>query len=261
MLHAALDSLSAGLDWASSHIFSTLLLVIVGTFLVMTVASALAPVPKPAEYQPEQCGDITKQTLRKYDGRDPFLPIYFAVRGEVFDVTKGRDFYGPGGGYAVFAGKEVSRALGLMSLDADDCCGELADLTPRQLEVLDEWVAKFRGKYHVVGRVVPEQRLTLQQLAEFDGSEAAKPIMLAIRGTVFDVTKGREFYGADGVYPFAGRECARALALQSTDTADCHDDLEGLGKFELDNLRDWEARFHAKYNIVGSLVITGSTPA
>jgi hypothetical protein len=58
-----------------------------------------------------------------------------------------------GGGYAVFAGKEVSRALGLMSLEADDCCGELADLTPRQLEVLDEWVAKFRGKYHVVGRV------------------------------------------------------------------------------------------------------------
>lgn len=53
----------------------------------------------------------------------------------------------------MFAGKEVSRALGLMSLEADDCCGELADLTPRQLEVLDEWVAKFRGKYHVVGRV------------------------------------------------------------------------------------------------------------
>lgn len=96
MLHAALDSLSAALDWASSHVFSTLLLVVVGTFLVMTVASALAPVPKPAEYQPEQCGDITKQTLRKYDGRDPFLPIYFAVRDEVFDVTKGRDFYGPG---------------------------------------------------------------------------------------------------------------------------------------------------------------------
>jgi Cytochrome b5-like Heme/Steroid binding domain len=96
MLHATLAHLSAGLDWASSHIFSTLLLVIVGTFLVMTVASALAPVPKPAEYQPERCGDITKQTLRKYNGRDPFLPIYFAVRGEVFDVTKGRDFYGPG---------------------------------------------------------------------------------------------------------------------------------------------------------------------
>lgn len=60
----------------------------------------------------------------------------------------------------MFAGEEVSRALGLMSLEADDCCGELADLTPRQLEVLDEWVAKFRGKYHVVGRVGHHPRST-----------------------------------------------------------------------------------------------------
>lgn len=96
MLQASLAFLSAALDWTSQHVFATLLLVIVGTFLVMTVASALAPVPKPAEYEPERCGDITMRTLRKYDGRDPYLPIHFAVRGEVFDVTKGRDFYGPG---------------------------------------------------------------------------------------------------------------------------------------------------------------------
>lgn len=35
-----------------------------------------------------------------------------------------------------------------------------------------------------------EQRLTLQQLAAYNGSDVAKPIMLAIQGTVFDVTKG-----------------------------------------------------------------------
>jgi len=60
---------------------------------------------------------------------------------------------GPAGsGYAVFAGREVSRALGLMSLEEEDCCGELADLTPRQLEILEEWTAKFREKYTVVGK-------------------------------------------------------------------------------------------------------------
>lgn len=96
MLQQSLSFLAAALDWAAGHVVATLLLVICGTFLVMTVASALAPVPKPAEYEPERCGDITMATLRKFDGRDPFLPIYFAVRGEVFDVTKGRDFYGPG---------------------------------------------------------------------------------------------------------------------------------------------------------------------
>ena len=37
---------------------------------------------------------------------------------------------------------------------------------------------------------------------------------------------GAEFYGPDGIYPFAGHECARAFALISTDTADCNDNLE-----------------------------------
>ena len=36
---------------------------------------------------------------------------------------------------------------------------------------------------------------------------------------------GAEFYGPDGIYPFAGHECARAFALISTDVADCNADL------------------------------------
>lgn len=47
-------------------------------------------------YQPVMCGDITLETLSKHDGRDFLKPLYFAVRGRVYDVTKGKDFYGPG---------------------------------------------------------------------------------------------------------------------------------------------------------------------
>ena len=42
--------------------------------------------------------------------------------------------------------------------------------------------------YH--NQVVEPQRLTLEELATFNGTEAGKPIYLAIRGVVFNVTSG-----------------------------------------------------------------------
>lgn len=42
--------------------------------------------------------------MRRYDGSNPFLPILLAVRGVIYDVSAGREFYGRGGGYNVFAG-------------------------------------------------------------------------------------------------------------------------------------------------------------
>lgn len=67
------------------------------------------------------------------------------------------------------------------------------------------------------------------------------------------VHAGRQFYGPDGIYPFAGRECARAFALLSTDTKDCVDNIDGLDKMELDNLRDWQEKFYTKYKLVGEV--------
>ena len=58
-----------------------------------------------------------------------------------------------GGAYAIYAGKEVARALGLMSLKAEDCTAELDGLTEKQLETLGDWETKFRGKYPIVGQV------------------------------------------------------------------------------------------------------------
>ncbi|KAF6255702.1 cytochrome b5-like heme/steroid binding domain-containing protein [Scenedesmus sp. NREL 46B-D3] len=98
------------------------------------------------------------------------------------------------------------------------------------------------------------RQLTLQQLAQHDGSDPSLPMLLSIRGVVYDITSGKQFYGPDGIYPFAGKEVARAFALVSTEVSDCSDDLSGLGPVELDTLREWEAKFNSKYPIIGKLV-------
>lgn len=55
----------------------------------------------------------------------------------------------------MFAGKEVARALAIMSLKAEDCTDNLEGVTEKQMGTLKEWEDKFRVKYPVVGEVPP----------------------------------------------------------------------------------------------------------
>ena len=238
-----------------ANLWTTALAVFALTTLVLSLQAALTPRPPPLSLEEEagKCGDITPAALARHDGADPYKPLYLAIRGTVYDVSRGRSFYGPGGGYAALAGKECARALAKMSLKPEDVSGDLADCSPSQLATLEEWEVKLRGKYPVAGRLVDPVSLTLGELAAHDGSDPGKPIYLAIQGTVYDVSSGRQFYGPDGVYPFAGRECARAFALVSTDAADCVADVSGLGPMEMESLRDWRAKFDFKYPVVGSV--------
>ena len=89
------------------------------------------------------------------------MPVYLAVRGRVFDVTSGRNFYGPGGPYENFAGRDASRGLACGSFDEDmltkDLEGPLDTLTGlgnEELEALRGWEERFEEKYLVVGRLV-----------------------------------------------------------------------------------------------------------
>jgi membrane-associated progesterone receptor component len=104
------------------------------------------------------------------------------------------------------------------------------------------------------------------QLLEFDGTDG-KPIYFGVRGKVFDVSSGRNFYGPGGPYSnFAGRDASRGLAKGSFDESMLTEDLEGplddladLAADELDTLRGWEERFMDKYLVVGKLVAVGHT--
>jgi membrane-associated progesterone receptor component len=57
---------------------------------------------------------------------------------------------------------------------------------------------------------------TPHTLAPFDGTAADARILLAIDGSVFDVSRGANFYGPSGPYGnFAGRDASRGMAKQS----------------------------------------------
>lgn len=88
--------------------------------------------------------------------------MFLAVRGRVFDVTPGRNFYGPGGPYENFAGRDASRGLARGSFDEEmltqDLKGpldRLEDLSDDEIEALKGWEERFSEKYLVVGKLVP----------------------------------------------------------------------------------------------------------
>lgn len=64
-----------------------------------------------------------------------------------------RMFYGPGGPYALFAGRDASRALAKMSFETSDLTSDISGLSPFEAEALQEWEYKFKSKYVTVGTI------------------------------------------------------------------------------------------------------------
>ncbi|XP_078157804.1 membrane-associated progesterone binding protein 2 [Carex rostrata] len=98
--------------------------------------------------------EFTAAQLKAYDGSDESKPIYLSIKGTVYDVSTGKSFYGPGGAYVVFAGRECARALAKMTKDEAHCTADLDDLTEKEATTLADWETKFQAKYPVVGRLV-----------------------------------------------------------------------------------------------------------
>ncbi|KAL9258640.1 Membrane steroid-binding protein 1-like protein [Drosera capensis] len=123
----------------------------------------MVPLPPPV-----QIGEIDEDELKKFDGSDPKKPLLMAIKGQVYDVSQSRMFYGPGGPYALFAGKDASRALAKMSFEDKDLTGDITGLGPFELEALQDWEYKFMSKYVKVGTVK-------KPVTETEGSSPSEP--------------------------------------------------------------------------------------
>lgn len=129
--------------------------------------------PRPTESVKMEYRDYTIDELRKFDGVQN-KNILVAIDMRVFDVTKARKLYGPGtqshldyvscvfvgGSYEAFAGRDASRSLAMGKVykypksviqDYD----HLTDLSPRERDILNDWVEHYDKRYEIVGTLLP----------------------------------------------------------------------------------------------------------
>lgn len=162
-------------------------LLVVNAWLVKQLLSA--PPAQPEAKHPEVLvlRGYTLKELRQYDGKaGPTAPIYMCVNTRIFDVSKKRNFYGPGmcrsffsssspfhsdfaspfrrilfsfcpklgGAYGTFGGRDASRGLAKHSFDpsmVSDDYDDLKDLTSAEWEEMLGWQERFEGQYPIVG--------------------------------------------------------------------------------------------------------------
>ncbi|EIW72404.1 hypothetical protein M231_02964 [Tremella mesenterica] len=93
------------------------------------------------------------------------------------------------------------------------------------------------------------------ELAKYNGSDPSKPIYVAIKGKVYDVSPKREMYGPGAGYNiFAGKDASRGLGMSSLKEEDAIADISGLDEAQHKTLDQWEGFFAQRYNIVGKVV-------
>ena len=96
---------------------------------------------------------VTLEELSRKTGKDGD-DIWLSIMGEVYDVTSGRDFYGEGGPYSVFSGRDGSVPFITGVFTPEEAKKSLTDtLSPAQLVSLEQWRTFYADneKYPLIG--------------------------------------------------------------------------------------------------------------
>ena len=168
--------------------------------------------PPPAPAAKVGNTDLTDAQLREYDGSDPSKPLYLAINGTIFDVSVGRGFYGPGGHYGHFAGRDATRAWVTECWDTEDQLthdmrgiemmflpkymdAELADAADGKGEAADALRVQARQVIEKFGKVTKKER---RKRLEEDTPEALEKVEAALAHWV-------KFFSASGKYAKVGK--------------------------------------------------------
>ncbi|EEQ39579.1 Cytochrome b5-like Heme/Steroid binding domain family protein [Clavispora lusitaniae] len=148
---------SERLIYGPESMITTIIALFIIAYFVRSILSDMRTNPlSSTQNEPPVQTKFTPKTLCKFNGStDP--KVFIGIQGTVYDVSTGKAFYGPGGPYENFAGRDASRGLALNSFDPsvltpiDKPIDTLEDLTQEEKESLENWKNHFENKYKVVG--------------------------------------------------------------------------------------------------------------
>lgn len=120
------------------------------TSVAVSILVAMVMVSRQEEHSSTRL--FSKDLLAKFNGQRN-APMYLAILGQVFDVSKGKNFYGGGGGYSFFVGRDASRAFvtGDFQRDLTD---NVHGLSNEQYASLIEWTNFYHKEYTFKGRLI-----------------------------------------------------------------------------------------------------------
>lgn len=113
----------------------------------------------------------TKDELSAYDGSEGSPGLLLAIVGQVFDVSKGKRHYGPGGGYSFFSAKDGTRGFITGDFTEEGLIDDLDEITSAQASEVKDWVDFYHKDYTYVGVV---------EGAFFDSAGAPKSALMDV---------------------------------------------------------------------------------
>ncbi|KAL7634119.1 UNVERIFIED_CONTAM: hypothetical protein RMT77_015447 [Armadillidium vulgare] len=97
---------------------------------------------------------FTPDELKEFAGREGDEGLYLAFLGIVYDVEKGRKYYGPNNSYSFFAGRDATRAFVTGDFTEKGLIDDVSDLTPEEYLGILEWDKLYKRDYKSVGKVI-----------------------------------------------------------------------------------------------------------
>lgn len=100
---------------------------------------------------------IPVEELQRNDGNQTEY-LWLSIMGKVYDVSAGRQYYGPNGPYEIFVGKDANVPFITGNFTDQEAQKSLLDLTSAELFNLETWTEFYEkeAKYKFIGFLIGE---------------------------------------------------------------------------------------------------------